>query len=113
MRTGRRLVLDPGLLRTQAVLEKPVETSDGAGGVSTVWAPANPLSVRIEPRAPERRERFDRVEAVQRHRVLCRAGSGAARGGRFRIGERLLAIETVHDPDETGRFLLCLCVEEI
>jgi head-tail adaptor len=32
---------------------------------------------------------------------------------RLRKGDRLFAIGTWRDPDETGRYLCCLCEEEL
>ncbi|MCB8836100.1 phage head closure protein [Aurantimonas sp. VKM B-3413] len=106
------LFLDPGLLRRRAVLEAPVEISDGAGGAATAWQELRELSVHVEPTGVEARERFDRREVTVTHRVICRTVSGLERGQSFRLGERRLIIRSVHDPDETGRFLICRCEEE-
>lgn len=46
------------------------------------------------------------------HRVWLAHRSDIAAGMRFRKGRRILAIRTVMDPDETGRFIVCRCEEE-
>ena len=104
--------LDPGLLRKRAALEKADLVADGAGGAASVWRELRELSVHVEPVSIVARERFDRQEATVTHRVICRAVPEVERGLAFRLGARRLAIVSVHDPDETGRFLLCRCEEE-
>ncbi len=106
------LFLDPALLRKRAVLETADLTPDGAGGASTTWRELRELSVHVEPVSVVARARFDRHEAVVTHRVICRWTIDVERGRAFRLGTRRLAILTVHDPDETGRFLVCRCEEE-
>jgi len=106
------LFLDPGLLRRRAVLEAPQFTSDGAGGGQIEWQEVRELSIHVEPVSVKAKERFDHQEVTATHRVICRASVAVERGQSFRLGDRRLMIRSVHDPDETGRFLLCRCEEE-
>ncbi|EAU40131.1 hypothetical protein FP2506_11262 [Fulvimarina pelagi HTCC2506] len=110
--TAKRLFIDPGLLRELAVLERPSETPDGMGGALIEWVAVGSVSIHIEPVSARRFERFDQAQGETRLRVLCRTAETIVRGRRFRIGERRLFIEAVYDPDESGRYLLCLCREE-
>ena len=109
---AKPVFIDPGLLRDRAVLESPSETSDGQGGAVIRWNALRGVSIHIEPQDARRFERFDRAQGETRHRVLCRKADDVKRGARFRLASRILTIETAYDPDERGRFLLCLCVEE-
>lgn len=106
------LFLDPGLLRRRARLEEADPAPDGAGGAAMVWRELRELSVHVEPVSIVARERFDRQEATVTHRVICRAAPEVVRGRSFVLGARRLSIVSVHDPDETGRYLLCRCEEE-
>jgi SPP1 family predicted phage head-tail adaptor len=45
------------------------------------------------------------------HRIWLRARTGVSEGMRFRKGARTFTIRAVRDPDETGRYLVCLCEE--
>ncbi|MEN3792951.1 phage head closure protein [Fulvimarina sp. MAC3] len=109
---ARTLFVDPGLMRDLAVLEELTETSDGMGGAQVDWAPLRSLSIRVEPVSARRFERFEQAQADIRLRVFCRKVEEVRRGCRFRLDQRLLFVESVHDPDESGRYLLCLCREE-
>ncbi|MCQ8781080.1 phage head closure protein [Mangrovibrevibacter kandeliae] len=105
------LFLDPGLLRRRAVLETCDPAADCTGDASDAWREIAELSVHVEPLSVESRERFEQREATITHRVVCRHRSDVDRGMAFRIGVRRLVIRSVHDPDETGRYLVCRCEE--
>lgn len=105
------LFLDPGLLRRRAALEAFAPVADGMGGASEAWQEIGEVSVHVEPLSAEARERFGQREETVTHRVICRFRGDIDRGMAFRLGERRLVIRTVHDPDETARFLLCRCEE--
>ncbi|MBP0617923.1 phage head closure protein [Jiella mangrovi] len=106
------LFLDPGLFNRRVALDEPVVVPDGAGGGETSWQEIRELSVRIEPLSVRSRERFDQREAKVTHRVLVRTNPVVARGLSFRTSGRRLVIHSVHDPDESGRYLVCRCEEE-
>jgi SPP1 family predicted phage head-tail adaptor len=46
------------------------------------------------------------------HRIWIRFRDGVSAGQRFHKGARLFAVKLVQDPDETGRYLTCLCEED-
>ena len=100
------LFLDPGLLRRRASLQVADLVSNGSGGMTATWREVAELSVRTA-------ERFDQGQATVTHRVICRARSDVDRGSRFVLGSRRLAILSVHDPDDSGRYLVCRCREEV
>ncbi|NDV87772.1 phage head closure protein [Aurantimonas aggregata] len=105
------LFLDPSLFRKRLSLQEAVLTPDGAGGASEEWVELREISAHVEPVATRDRERFDSREATITHRVICRATPEVTRGRSFMLGARRLVIRSVHDPDETGRFLVCRCEE--
>ena len=96
---------DPGSLNRRLTLEAPVETDDGAGGVTrgyeaiaTLWASVTPLSAREE------------LNAVQRgvtvtHRIAIRFSPDITARHRFRDGARIYRIASLRDRDGRRRFL--------
>jgi SPP1 family predicted phage head-tail adaptor len=96
---------NPGLLRHRLVLEAPVESADGAGGVvrsygtvATLWAEVTPLSAA---RAAE----AERLGARITHRIGIRFAEGITTQHRFRDHERIFRIASLRDRDGRKRFL--------
>lgn len=106
------LFLDAGLLRHRALIERNEPVPDAMGGAADRWREVGETSVRVEPArvevGPEAGQRIANVT----HRVTLRRRAGLERGMAFRLGARRLVIRTMHDPDETGRYLVCRCEEE-
>ena len=100
-----------GALRARLVIETPVESPDGAGGLSRDWSALGTVWGAVEPLSGEERLLADRLEERVTHRVILRAGPDLKAGMRFRRAGRVLAIRSVYDPDERGARLLCLCEE--
>jgi SPP1 family predicted phage head-tail adaptor len=104
---------DIGDLRHRLVLEQPVETPDGAGGVArsfaalaTLWAKVTPVSAR------ERMEAAARGATVT-HRIVIRARGGVTTRHRLRLGARIFRIAALHDEDESGRFTVIEAEERV
>ncbi|MCB1383292.1 MAG: phage head closure protein [Notoacmeibacter sp.] len=102
-----------GLLRTPLELETPVLSDDGAGGHETQWHAVATVMAALEPvSALSRFAAAQQLEEVS-HRAIIRKRGDVRAGMRFRRGTRSLVIMTVHDPDETGRYLTCMLREEL
>lgn len=54
----------------------------------------------------------DQMLETVTHRITIRRREGIRSGMRLVKGTRVFAIVTVHDPDETGRYLICRTREE-
>ena len=104
-----RLSIDPGRLRHRLTLEKPRLLADGAAGG---FEAGEALFALVEPAGPVPVEDTGFAMPGQRLTVTLRFRPGLAAGQRFGFGDRLRVIEGAFDPDETGRFLRCLCREE-
>ncbi|WKL20629.1 phage head closure protein [Agrobacterium tumefaciens] len=104
--------LDPGKLTARLELEVSAQTSDGQGGAAESWNVLRSLWAAIEPVSDSSHERASAEGVTIAHRVWLAHRSDIAAGMRFRKGRRILAIRTVMDPDETGRFIVCRCEEE-
>jgi len=104
--------IDPGRFRTELALEQATPTPDGAGGFTETWTEVALVFARIEPLAA--RDRFGAAQTLEdvTHRITIRQRPDVASGKRLTRGERTFAILTAHDPDETGRYLVCLVRED-
>lgn len=99
--------IDPGAFRNELVLEAATPVPDGAGGHHEDWSEVATVFARVEPVSATSRFGADqRLETVT-HRITLRHRAGVASGMRFRRLGRVFRIVTVHDPDETGRYLVC------
>ena len=109
----RTVLLDPGALDTRLVLQAAAETPDGQGGASRTWAGVAALWCRVEPLAVSGRELAGQAGQVATHRICLRARPGVAVGMRFSRQGRAFGIKAMHDPDGSGRYLVCLCEETV
>ncbi|MFC5385349.1 phage head closure protein [Aquamicrobium segne] len=99
--------LNPGVLRTEMALEKPEAIPDGMGGFSEHWTEIATIFARIEPLAAESRFGADKQMEAVTHRITLRKRQTIESNMRFRRGSRVFQIVTLHDPDESGRYLVC------
>jgi SPP1 family predicted phage head-tail adaptor len=95
----------PGALRERLVLEQPVETPDGAGGVTrsyasvtTLWAALIPVSARDQVAA-------DSLGASITHRIVISSRADITTRHRLREGARIFRLVALRDQDGSGRFL--------
>lgn len=101
-----------GARRRRFVLERPVETPDGFGGVVRRFEAGPLLWGAIEPLRPVERLRLGRAEAVATHRVRFRFGPAITPAMRLASGPRRFAVRSAGDPDGRRRDLVCQ-VEEL
>jgi SPP1 family predicted phage head-tail adaptor len=94
----------PGELRHRLVLEAPVETPDGAGGVTrsfvtltTLWAKVTPVAARGDVVA-------DSSGATVTHRIVIRTRPGVTTRHRLREGVRIFRIVSLRHQDGDARF---------
>ena len=103
--------IDPGALTARLVLERPVETPDGQGGVARSFTALATLWARIEPVQARADEAAGAAPVTVTHRIWLRARGDLAGGMRLRKGTRLFVLRAFRDPDETARYTLCDCEE--
>lgn len=104
--------IDPGAFRHELALEQATLAPDGAGGHAESWAEVATLFARIEPLAAAARFGAGQTLETVTHRVTMRARPDVKSGMRLTRLGRVFAIVTVHDPDESGRYLVCRAREE-
>ena len=94
------------------VLELPLESPEGFGGVIRSFAPGPQVFAAIEMLKGDERVRAGRAEQAVTHRITMRWPDGVTGAMLLSRGPRCFAIRTASDPDGTQRELVCL-VEEI
>ncbi|EHS52930.1 phage head-tail adaptor [Rhizobium sp. PDO1-076] len=112
-RLAAMLDLDPGRLTARLVLERPDPVGDGQGGAEIGFVELARVWALIEPLRFAEEERAAGVAASVTHHVTLRARADLAPGQRFRKGMRLFVIAALCDPDETGRYALARCREDV
>ncbi len=105
------VLLDPGRLSLRLELQQDIETADGVGGFTSAWTAVRDVWAEIRPLGSLPVERASNTGNDVTHEILVRHRPDIRSGMRFRKGARLFLIETLHDPDETARLLLCRCRE--
>ena len=108
---ARGRIIDPGALNARLVLEQPVETPDGQGGVERSFAALASLWACIEPVVARANEAAGTLPVTVTHRIWLRRRGDLSGAMRFRKGARLFVIRAFRDPDETARYTLCDCEE--
>jgi SPP1 family predicted phage head-tail adaptor len=96
---------DPGMLNRRLVLEAPVESADGAGGVIRGFAAIATLWVSVTPVAAAHAIEAERLGAKVTHRLHLRFSDDITTRHRFRDGVRIYRIVTICDRDGRRRFL--------
>lgn len=96
---------DPGKLNRRLVLEAPVESADGAGGVTRTFAAVATLWVSVTPVSAARQIEAERLGARVTHRLHLRFSNDITIHHRFRDGGRVYRIVALRDRDGRKRFL--------
>jgi SPP1 family predicted phage head-tail adaptor len=106
------LFVDPGFLRVELALEAASLIPDGLGGHAESWEEIATVFARLEPLSATSIFGADQTLETVTHRITMRWRDGVASGMRFTRAGRIFDIVTVHDPDETGRYLVCRVKEK-
>ena len=101
------LFVDPGSLRSELALQAATPAPDGLGGHTENWAEIATVFAKVEPVSATSSFGPDQTVETVTHRVTLRWRNGVAAGMRFVRQARIFDIVTVHDPDDTGRYLVC------
>lgn len=101
------LFVEPGSLRTELSLQAVVTAPDGMGGSSESWQQVALVFARVDPLSADSRFGAGQTLEAVTHRIVLRHRQGIASGMRFVRQGRVFDIVTVHDPDESGRYLVC------
>lgn len=108
----RQTFYDPGALNHLFQLEQIVETPDGCGGTDVSWLTVSQVWGRLIPRRVRTSEIAQQQTEHLLHDVVLRFREDIKSGWQLRMDERVFKIDTVHDPDERRRYLICSTKEE-
>jgi len=97
--------MTPGELNRRLVLEEPVESADGAGGVTRGYRSAMTLWASVEPVSARNAVVADAGGATVTHRIVIRRRGAVTTQHRFVEGTTVYRILTLRD-DATRRFLV-------
>ena len=95
----------PGELNRRLVLEAPVESADGAGGVTRGYAAVMTLWASVEPVSARNAVIADAPGATVTHRIVVRRRAAVTTRHRFVDGATVYRIVSLRD-DATRRFLV-------
>ncbi|MCF6322350.1 MAG: phage head closure protein [Rhizobiaceae bacterium] len=105
--------VDPGKLRHRLSLEFQNEQPDGSGGFETDWKLVADVWGAIEPVTISRQMEVGTENPQIAHKITIRWRDDCLPQMRFTKSGRVFLINTVFDPDETKRYLICSCEELI
>jgi SPP1 family predicted phage head-tail adaptor len=97
-------VTAPGELNRRLTLQAPVETDDGAGGVTRSYAAVTTLWAKVQPVSAQSDVSADRLGAALRLRIVIRARDDLTTRHRFTEGARIYRVLAVQ-PTADRRFL--------
>ncbi len=106
------LLIDAGRLRHAFSLQAATPVGDGLGGHGEAWREVALVHGMVEPVRARSVVRADQRLATVTHQVTLRHRDGVRCGMRLERRRRRFLILTAHDPDESGRYLVCQ-VEEV
>jgi len=99
--------IDPGAFRTELDVEEMIPAPDGLGGHTETWETVATVFAQVEPLRAGMRFGADQTLETVTHRITMRFRETVRSGMRLRRDARYFGIVTVHDPDETRRYLVC------
>ena len=103
--------IDPGRMRHRLTLERENEIPDGCGGFSTDWQLVSQVWAAMEPVSSSARDQTGALNALVFHKITIRWRADCLPRMRFLKSGRKFLVNTISDPDETKRYLVCMCEE--
>lgn len=100
-----------GAMRLRMTLEAPVDTPDDSGSMTRSYVAVAQLWAKLTPLSGEARFLAEREEQAIACLAQIRWRADVTSSMRLVAGARKLLIQSVYDPDERRRFLVCRCEE--
>ncbi len=101
-----------GEMRQIASLEAATRVPDEGGGATIAWTQLAQIWCAIRPRSGAEDLASNRLVPTLRHEVWMRWRDGVTAEMRLTLGDRVLAIAAVMDPDGRRQFLRLTCEEK-
>lgn len=93
-------MIDPGQLKTRLVIQQPIETPDGQGGVVRTWTTFATVWAQVTPLAARRDVQADADGATQDYRIVLRSHLSLTLQHRFSDGARIYRIVAIRERDD-------------
>lgn len=106
------MIRDLSDLKHRIILEAPVETDDGAGGVIRTFAPLATLWASLTPLSGQPHKGEDRLLGSVTHKIIIRERAGITRLHRFTWQSRVFLIRYFAETHERGGCFHTIYVEE-
>jgi SPP1 family predicted phage head-tail adaptor len=104
--------LDAGRLTAKLLLQAPIDTSDGQGGVMRTWSDVSSLWAAIRPLTVSRDEVASAERVTALFDIWLYMRSDIVVGMRLIQQARIFTVLSSRSSDESHRFLILRCVEE-
>ena len=102
-----------GDLRQVLVLQTPPDGVGDRGERTGEWSDVATVRAKVESLSGDEVIQAHQLAGVVTHRVTVRFRSGMTVRQRFKFGARYLNIGYVNDLEERGRWVECLCREDV
>lgn len=100
-----------GRLRHRLTVQRPDRTADVGGGATITWTDVARVWGAVEPISGRETVVAERQQATVTHKVTLRYRADLDARMRILFGSRSFNIRSLVNPDERGRWLICLCEE--
>jgi SPP1 family predicted phage head-tail adaptor len=98
-------------LRHKMTIEQPVDSDDGAGGVTRSFSTLDTVWAAIEQLGADRDIDENRAAALLTHRITLRWRADLDTSKRLKLGARIFTVHAVADADERRRRITLLAQE--
>lgn len=108
---SRHEFLQAGDFNLRMSVQAPSQVSDGYGGFTKAWGSEFEVWARLVPISAALVSLVSGNNSKLTHYIYVRRNNDIKTGMRFVKGERIFQIDTIQDPDETKRYLVCTVTE--
>jgi SPP1 family predicted phage head-tail adaptor len=88
-------------------IEAPVRGAGDGGSAIISWRPVGVVWAALRPTAARETANSDAQNLHTTHEIWLRFRADLTGAMRFRLGLRVFAIQSIRDPDERQRWLIC------
>lgn len=106
-------MLPVGKKRTRLTIQRPVDTQDASGGITTTWLDVHSCWAELEGLSGRERLQAQTAGALLSHRVRMDYVPGLLPTMRMVAGTRVFSIGAVLEPDQQRRVHECMVTEQL
>ncbi len=94
-------------LNKRLIIEAPITGPRDGGSATISWRPIGVVWAALRPTSAHERVTGDGQRLHTAHEIWLRYRADLNGAMRFRLGLRVFAIQSIRDPDERQRWLIC------